>query len=78
MCHLNASAVFVLFYLVKYLFMLCLTFFYKTKHISLTQAVTDPQKSVPSITAIGFHGVQVWQNGMLFIFKLETLFQSGI
>jgi len=42
----------------------------------LHQSVTDPQKSIPCITAIGYNGVQVWQNGMMFISK-NANFVSG-
>lgn len=43
--------------------------------LSLHQPDTDPQKSVPCITAIGFNGVLLWQNGMVLLSTLlrETL-----
>lgn len=36
----------------------------------MNQSISDPQKSVPCITAIGYNGVQVWQNGMTSNLKL--------
>lgn len=39
----------------------------ESKKASLNKLVTDPQKSVPSIAAIGYNGVQLWQSGMIFI-----------
>ena len=35
----------------------------------LASVGTDPQKSAPCITAIGYNGVNLWQNGMVFLWS---------
>lgn len=43
--------------------------------LSLHHPDADPQKSVPCITAIGFNGVLLWQNGMV---SLSTLLRETL
>lgn len=42
-----------------------LFFIFCKKNCILASISTDPQKSVPCITAIGYNGARVWQNGII-------------
>lgn len=59
-----------------FLLYLCLAF--------LASILTDPQKSAPCITAVGYNGVQLWQNGKLttidstFVFWVQFLGQPFV
>lgn len=46
------------------------------KHVILASTCIDPQKPAPCITAIGYNGAQLWQNGMIFLKMIWRIMQD--